>query len=414
MMGVFNILILFYLFFISRSFFVKTELITWYYPLLLLKLIYGLLYAFLYNQYYSEVGDSNCYHHEGLLLSEYFWNDPLQYVKLLFFNELENAQQAQMFCTWGLDRAFFMSKFISILYIVLSKNYWVITIYCAGINFMATYYLANQLVRRYPTFRFSVIMAFMIWPGIQIWTSGLLKESFATAALFALLGLYLNGSGKGYIKLVCALLCICFLYKCKPYYLVVLPFIGVHYLYENHGWAITVFLSLVGLVCVLYFGIVKQKIIFDYILYSSDVTYYASEKAFSNNQIGSLTANVWTLVKNIHLIVFKACFEPMKIGNVSFFRTVEALSNLVVGACAIITITRLLLFGSNITKELILVSGFIVIGALLVGLTVPNFGAMVRIRVFYEPFVVFLSVFGPCEWLEKFTSYDKEGNKRSI
>lgn len=414
MMGVFNILILFYLFFISRNFFLRTGLVTWYYPLLLLKLIYGLSYAFLYSQYYFEVGDSNCYHHEGLLLSDYFWNNPIQYLKILMFSELENAQQAQMFCTWGLDRAFFMSKCISVLYIVLSRNYWVITIYCAGINFMATYYLANQLVKRYPSVRFAVIIAFMVWPSIQIWTSGLLKESFATAALFALLGLYLDSSGKGYLKLLCALLCIGFLYKCKPYYLVVLPFMGLHYLYENHGRALSLSLGLFGLICILYLGITKQQLLFEYILYSSDVSYYASQKAFSTNQIGSLTANVWTLARHIHIIVFKACFEPMRIINVHLFRTVEALSNLVICACAIMTITRLMLFKSKITKEFLLVLGFIVLGALLVGLTVPNYGAMVRIRVFYEPFVVFLSVLGPCDWLEKFLMYDKEGNKKNI
>jgi hypothetical protein len=414
MMWVFNILFIVYLFFISRNFFVRTELVKWYYPLFLLKLLYGLAYAFLYSHYYSDMGDSSCYHHEGMVLNDYFWDHPLQYIKLLVFNELQSPKQAEMFCTWGLDRAFFMSKFISILYIVLSKNYWVITIYCASINFMATYYFANILVKRYPAVRFAAVIAFLAWPSIQIWTSGLLKESFATAALLVLLGLYLEGSGKRYLKLLAALLCICFLYKCKPYYLVVLPFVGIHYLYENHGKTIAFLLSLLGLVCLLYLGIMKQQMIFDYVLYSSDVSYYTSLRAASNNQVGALTANIWTLVKHFHLIVFKACFEPTKISSAYFLPAIEGLFNLLVLASAIMTLTGLLLYRYKITKDFLLVLGFIVAGALIVGLTVPNYGAMVRIRVFYEPFVVFLSVLGPCSWLENFLSYDKEGNKSCV
>jgi hypothetical protein len=65
------------------------------------------------------------------------------------------------------------------------------------------------------------------------------------------------------------------------------------------------------------------------------------------------------------------------------------------------SLTQVLLCKIRIPLLVWFVVGFIIISGFVVGITVPNFGALVRIRVFYECFLVLLVLIIPCQWLQK-------------
>lgn len=398
-MLIINCLIIFYLFFVSRSFFQSSELRSWYYPLLFLKLLYGLSYGLLYTYYYTAENDSVCYHHDGLVFNWYFWHEPLRFFKIMIFNELECPEQRYEFWMFGLDRSFFMSKLISLFYILLTKNYWMVTIYSAMINFWAAYYFSNQIVKSYPSLKYSVVLAFLCLPSIQIWTSGLLKECYGLACIYICIGMYLEDKLKCFYKIFVSLLCIWILYKIKVYYLAFMPFVLMHHLYQRYNrWVVSVVLC-TALLVVMCFVQSKWTEIVRILLYSRDVSYYAFAGPQSNLYIGEVTTNVWTLVRQAPEIIFKACFEPRYLVGVSFVKVLEGLSNVFVLGCAVLSLTMAVMYRKRPSLEIYMILGYVSISAFLIGLTVPNLGAMVRLRVFYEPFLVFLASVGPGTWV---------------
>ncbi|HTF82198.1 MAG TPA: hypothetical protein VL947_10745, partial [Cytophagales bacterium] len=123
-MLIFHVLLILYVLGISRSFFKASVLSPWYPALVMIKVAYAFLYAFIYSYCYIERNDSLCYHHDGVLFNKYFWSAPMQYLKILLYNEFAPTQHPAEFCMWGLERSFFMSKMISVFYILGAQNYW--------------------------------------------------------------------------------------------------------------------------------------------------------------------------------------------------------------------------------------------------------------------------------------------------
>lgn len=394
-----NCLIIFYLFFISRSFFRTSELRPLYYATFFVKILYGMAYALLYTYYYTAEDDSICYHHDGIVFDWYFWHEPSRFFKVLFFSDFECPEQGLEFWMHSMERSFFMSKLISVLYIVLTKNYWLITIYTSMINFMASYYFANEVVRKYPTLKYTVVLAFLCMPSVQIWTSGLLKESYGLACIYICLGMYLHDGLKTVYKLLIGLVCVWILYKIKVYYLTFLPFVAFHYLYKNYNLRLAGIIVVLSLSAVLVFVHYRWVEIVHVLLYSRDVSYYMHTHALANLNIGEVTTNVWTLLEQAPQVIFKACFEPRYLLGVPHLKVLVGLSNIGVLTAACISLTMAVLYRYKLSIEAYMLLGYIMVSAFLIGLTVPNLGALVRLRVFYEPFLIFLAFLGPGRWL---------------
>ncbi|MCU0352894.1 MAG: hypothetical protein MUD08_04015, partial [Cytophagales bacterium] len=159
----------------------------WFWPGLLLKCAAGVALGLLYLYHYPYRGDTWLLHDESVVLSRLAFRDPLAYLRVLFLNDtgglaLSVASQ---------PRAFFMSKLLSLVNLFTFQNYWVAGFYCSMFSYWGLWRLANALRRLLPDTRRAAGVAFLLWPSVVFWSSGVLKETvavgFLTGGLAALL-----------------------------------------------------------------------------------------------------------------------------------------------------------------------------------------------------------------------------------
>ena len=105
-----------------------------------------------------------------------------------------------------------------------SKNYWLVSLYLSFISFIASWYLVKQIVRIHASLTLPAVVAFLFLPTAVFWSSGLIKESIAMAALYFLAAivvkLWLNDRVKVYTWIVVPL-ALWILCNLKYYYLAV-------------------------------------------------------------------------------------------------------------------------------------------------------------------------------------------------
>src|SRR5690606_10878610 len=92
---------------------------------------------------------------------------------------------------YTMPRALFLSKTASVFSLLTNHNYWMISIYFSFLSFLGSWFLISVLRKIYSDISAPVV-AFLFFPSIVFWTSGLIKESLAMACLFFLTAVFLK------------------------------------------------------------------------------------------------------------------------------------------------------------------------------------------------------------------------------
>ena len=192
-----------------------------YWPALIFKLLCGIGLGLLY-QYYYAVGDTFGYYKDGIRLADLAQTDFSAYVEFLWKGNKKYAIWHEL--NFQRPRATFMSKIASVLCLLTSSNYWLVSLYLSFISFIASWYLVKQIIRIHASLTLPAVVAFLFLPTAVFWSSGLIKESIAMAALYFLAAivvkLWLNDRVKVYTWIVVPL-ALWILWNLKYYYLAV-------------------------------------------------------------------------------------------------------------------------------------------------------------------------------------------------
>ncbi|WP_350216431.1 hypothetical protein [Ekhidna sp.] len=135
--------------------FVKTELPGWVYWLgLLLKLSAGIVLGLIFYEYY-ESGDT-----------------------IAFFEAAKNLTEVE-----NQPRTQFFLKILRPVVVFTDGSYWITSLYFSFISFISFWYGLKVLSNLYPDIRWLITICFLIIPSIVFWSSGIIKDSMASAAL---------------------------------------------------------------------------------------------------------------------------------------------------------------------------------------------------------------------------------------
>ena len=158
-----------------------------FWPALLVKLIAGICLGLLYTYYYP-VSDTFSYFRDGSQLASLARADFRAYVGfLLSDNDVDSTN-----LTLTAPRAMFLSKITSVFHLLTGGNYWTIALYFSLISFLASWRFVGDINRHFPKATLAAVAAFLFLPSAVFWSSGLLKESLAIAALLVLCSLALR------------------------------------------------------------------------------------------------------------------------------------------------------------------------------------------------------------------------------
>ncbi|HYG18898.1 MAG TPA: hypothetical protein VD816_08210, partial [Ohtaekwangia sp.] len=168
----------------------STEFKTIFWPALLLKLAAGVSVGLLYKFYY-ETGDTFTYFFDGKVLAVLARQDWQSYTAFLWAGDESFPVWDQL--TFQQPRAMYLSKITSVFCLITRDNYWIISLYFSFISFCGGWILVHMLTRLDASLRMPASVAILFFPSVVFWTSGLIKESLAMAALYFIVVLFLKG-----------------------------------------------------------------------------------------------------------------------------------------------------------------------------------------------------------------------------
>lgn len=158
-------------------------------PALLFKLLCGIALGLLYRYYYTA-GDTLGYYEDGVRLAELAHTDFSTYTEFLWKGSKKYAIWHEL--NFQRPRATFMSKIASVLCLLTASNYWMVSLYLSFVSFIASWYLVKQIIRIRASLVLPAVVGFLFLPSAVFWSSGLIKESIAMAALYFLATIFLK------------------------------------------------------------------------------------------------------------------------------------------------------------------------------------------------------------------------------
>lgn len=378
-------------------------------PAVLLKFLAGFAIGIIYTFYYDG-GDTFNYFHDATILSEIAKDSPDDYFKFLFNIKVETSIEEQLIY-FSQERALFTAKILSFFTLITLKNYWISGMYFSLISFTGMWYLANMLVRHFPKAKNASALGFLFFPSVLIWSSGVLKESLIMGALGVIVGIFFKNIYElrrvTLLQLLGILISLFVIWKLKYYYVAVLiPVLLATFITRvlMRGSIATfskvkllmiwflVFFSSIALASLFYPTLNFSQFLF-FLLDTHDSIYANSEPEdlihFSN-----LQSDFLSLLRNIPLALFSGLFRPGFWDAQTLFQWFTAVEN-----------TLLLLFFVPALKNLFCVKGdsqfilllsgiiYIVVLATFMAFSSPNFGTLMRYKIGFLPFLVFLIFF---------------------
>ncbi len=382
----------------------------WFYPALLFKMLAGLLLGLLYQHHYGS-GDTLTYFNGAQRLTAYFYENPAGYFRILFLNEFETeALQASLpFARFAFfSNSFFLIKIVSLLNLLTGSSYYLISLWFSLFSFWGAARLAATLAKYFPGTRAAAILAFLFFPSVVFWSSGLLKDSVMMGSMCWVVAFAIARVHGQPLRLPELLLVLPMLYlfvRIKLFLAaVLLPVLLVYYLLRKLSRSVAALadVKVQAGVLVIVVGIagIAAWQLFDRLM----PNYLVRQVVFAHNKLleqslhgphitySQLEPTLESILLNSPEAFFSAVYRPF-IGEAwQPLYVAIGLENLV-----LLVLTALLLASWLVRKQRLelplLYVGFVLyiaVAGVLIGLSTPNFGSLSRYRIAFLPFLVYL------------------------
>jgi hypothetical protein len=360
----------------------------------------GLALGLLYSTYYPS-GDTFSVFDDSAVLASWGREEFLSYLSFLWSSDPSPAIWSSLH--HHEPRTLFFTKALSLINLISGGQYLATSLILSSISFAGAWSLYRTLVHCFEPIRVSAAVAFLFMPSVVLWTSGIIKESIAMAGLFYLSGCVIILFQEKKIRIgrvVLMILAGWLVWKLKYFYLgVFLPVaVGVVIL----RWLPKMKISLM----VLAFGVllVTGGVIVSLVHPNFDSSYLPQVIAENYREYSrrsepgdaavypGLTDEPSTLLKNAPLALVTGLFRPAMGEARSGLQWLSSVENTFVLAVFLLSIVNLIWRPSKGQTSFLVpaVIVYIILLAVLVALSTPNFGTLSRYRVGYYPFFVLL------------------------
>jgi hypothetical protein len=167
-----------------------SEIRKFYWPALIVKWGGGLAVGIIYFYHYGA-GDTISYWMDGNTTADFLIQDPAGAIDFLWRGD----ELAQPGILNSAPRSLFFIKFVAFLSIICHGNYWVMSLVISFISFTAAWYLFKNLIKFFPQGQFAGAIAFLFFPSVVFWSSGIIKECLGLACIFFLAGVVIKYYG---------------------------------------------------------------------------------------------------------------------------------------------------------------------------------------------------------------------------
>jgi hypothetical protein len=376
-------------------------------PGLAIKCLGGILLGLLYITYYQG-GDVILFHEDATVLARLASSSPFEYIRILLFNDRSSAYWDSLMLV-DQPRALYTAKILSVCHILTGSNFWVSGFYFSFFAYSGLWVLANRLALYFPWSRNAAIIGCLFFPSVIFWSSGISKEAISIGLIGWIVAIYMPLFGRGTLikkrGVFVSIILLMFLWLIKYYQAGILlavltPTIVVAYIksfsigvsWSFHKQVLYWLSFLVWTTLIATFihpnlrldsiiqVVVDNNVLFNSISDPEDLIVYKD-----------LSASWKGVLRNLHIATFSGLFRPLT-GDVSGLpQILAAIENVIL---FILTIVALLsLIRVNRTNNGILVIAillYILVSAVLLAFSTPNFGTLVRYKSGFMPFLVYI------------------------
>lgn len=381
-----------------------TSLRKFFWPAFSVKVLSALLLGWLYSDYYAT-GDTWHFFSDGKVIANLARNDVAAFLQLLTVNA--DSWSSLPGFTLTDPRALYMARIVSLFCLTTNDTYVLIALWFALIAFASQVVLLNQLERWYPSVVVPFALAIFALPTSVFWTSGIIKETLAFSGIcliFAFLVAVWNRESFRWWWLLLIPGC-WIIWNLKYYYLAILlpvSFVALGFKFlrwkETTSTWKTLFIWVSVLILpLIVFSNLHPNLNWDRIL-DVMVLNYKAFIALSQPGDAVIYPHLEPTLKSFFFYAPKAliasCLRPFLWEATAPLQLLSGLENLVVLMLVVVSIRFKRLEPATRILVMALLT-YILLLAVLLGLSTPNFGTLVRYRIGFYPFLIALLLCNP-------------------
>ncbi len=391
----------------------------YYLPGLFAKLGGGALFALIYMYYYSG-GDTTAYFFSGVAMKSMLFEDPIEYMRQVFLGD-NSIRALHQYAAMPMRpyeyvfsdaRTFQALRVSSVLALLTFNSYLIATLVIASLSFLGIWACYRTYVSYFPAISGKLAIGFLFMPSTIFWGSGILKDTFTFYAVCV----WVHAVDEVFFKrrniasrVVLMAFSAMIMIKVKPYiFMVIMPATLLWVLYMRvvrlrnslvrFVLVPVLVFSLVGLSIFILsrMGDLLDKFALDEALGS--ITNVQNDMATNSNygdykfDVGPMDGTWQGVLKKFPVATNAALFRPYPWEVRNVVTAMSGLENLFVLG---LTVWTLLSAGVRFSlrciasNPLLLMSmTFSLLFAFVVGITTPNFGALVRFKIPLIPFYI--------------------------
>ncbi len=398
---------------------------------LMVKVFAGIFFGAIYVFYYGG-GDTISYYSSTIPLARLFWENPSDYFSVLLhsteiteayseteweaytFNVFTNSTGIPLSFISHDPKTFMVSKLTSPLLILTGESYFATTILLAAITYLPLWFLFRTILKQFPLLTRELAITTLFIPSVVFWGSGIMKDTYTLAATaLAVMSFYyltrkstVNYQKWGYFLLL--LLSFYFIISIKPYILnILVPSLGLWVTWIMVTNVKSAIFKFILLPLVLVVGLSgsffllrslsasMDKFAIDKAIETAQVTQedLLREEQYGSNSfdIGKIDGTIPNLISKIPIATFSGLFRPSILEARSPVMFLSALENLALLIMLGLTLYRIklgLIYKLITSTPFLMFSfSFALLFAFMLGITTPNFGALVRFKIPLMPFL---------------------------
>lgn len=302
------------------------------------------------------------------------------------------------------SRSMVFVKILSFFSLITGDNYWLCTAYFSLLSFASSWFLYSRITHYFEHSVAAGTLAFLIFPSIVFWSSGIEKETFALSCLYFLAGLFLQyilTKKISLLQIVIAFLAIYVLWAIKYYWAGVFLIAAVSGLSTNQllgSAAIKKHLTSIYFACFALIGIGVSFLHPNFYLYRFLEVVMANHDAFvplSTNQnlihFYELRPTVSSMALNSPWALMSGIFRPFIGEGQGVLGLVASLENFSILVLAVSFVWSNRKRAREPLGVLFLATiSYCIVLCVFLALSTPNLGTLSRYRVGFLPFLIFI------------------------
>ncbi|SFH25319.1 hypothetical protein [Pontibacter chinhatensis] len=375
-----------------------------------LKLLLALTFA-IFRYSYANSSDTHVYHAASLQLMEYAGQHPSAYLRLLFFNQFESeAFRASLPFSRFPDftNSFYFVKLLSVLNLLTAGAYYLNNLYLSLFSFWGSLYLVSVLTRVLPKYKSAAVAAFLFFPSVVFWSTGVMKEPVMFGSMCWVVGAALQLAQGQKLSIWTWLLLPLQVYvfiKIKLFYAgLLLPLLLAYVLVQrlkvyvkplqSPRVQLLLLLALAGVVVLV---VMWQRSVFnpDFILWNLERNYstlLSRSQHRPHINLHDLEPTLLSMLLHYPEAALSSIYRPFLGESWRLLYLLSGLENLLLLLLTALAVASAFRNGASRRVALlhVLLLVFILCMAGVTGLSTPNFGTLSRYRIVYLPFLVYL------------------------